>query len=213
MHSHNSKTWGWKYGYKRTFSLFLTIFLNFFFWLTVSQSFGLMYFFCIFLYFSLFWFLFSQSTISFYLLYIVNFEKRRRKHLTNTLRDQYTYQNLSFTIADDYDYLHFFFPLFEMRNSCLSSSAFFSTASNLFPLKEKLHFKTGADILLNFSCWSSMHSDNIFYHWFCFNSCKLPTQYVRSLTSCKGNRRSLGFCDKFISLKESWVTYPKNKAY
>ena len=37
--SHNSEGWGWKYGYKGTFPLFLTTSLNFLFSLIVGQSF------------------------------------------------------------------------------------------------------------------------------------------------------------------------------
>ena len=65
MHSHNSEVWGWKYGYRGTFSLLLMISLNFFFWLTVSQSFKLMYFFafsCISAYFD---FSFHKAPLAF----------------------------------------------------------------------------------------------------------------------------------------------------
>ena len=37
--SHNSEHWGWKYGYRGTFSVFLTTSLNFLLSMTVGQSF------------------------------------------------------------------------------------------------------------------------------------------------------------------------------
>ena len=37
--SHNSKVWGWKYGYRGTFPLFLTTSLNFLFSVTVDRNF------------------------------------------------------------------------------------------------------------------------------------------------------------------------------
>ena len=48
MHSHNSEAWRWKYGYRRTFPLFLMTSLNFLFWLTMGQNIRSMYFFYIF---------------------------------------------------------------------------------------------------------------------------------------------------------------------
>ena len=39
--SHNSEAWGWKYGYRGTYPIFLTTSLNFLFSLTVGRSFRL----------------------------------------------------------------------------------------------------------------------------------------------------------------------------
>ena len=72
--SHNSEAWGWKYGYRGTFPLFLTTSLNFLFWVTVGQSFRPVMFFYTFSTFLLlaFWFSLVKAPLAF-VLYIVNF--------------------------------------------------------------------------------------------------------------------------------------------
>ena len=68
--SHNSEVWGWKYGYRRIFPLFLTSSLNFPFSVTVGRSFKLVMFLCFFCNFVISILILSyQNTIS--LLFII----------------------------------------------------------------------------------------------------------------------------------------------
>ena len=90
-HSHNSKAYRWKYGYKGTFPLFLITSLNFLFLLIVSWNFRPVLFLRISLKFS-FWhfdFSFVKAPLAFvcYTLWILGLTLHKYSLLKNLMRD------------------------------------------------------------------------------------------------------------------------------